>query len=183
MFFHFRPTSSPPLGTTRAYFWNQALFGSVKELKESQCSAVRSSVRLVLVCLELLFFIRFFRMPSGQSQVSLRSLCAYFVRQNEPKILRLVVLSFIVRLLHLYLFTFPWWLCRDHYYKRWMARVQRVDRARTRIQTLENQSFQGVCKQKRSPHPHSGHNDNAPINIVKPWSKSKSKPLSQQTPK
>ena len=28
--------------------------------------------------------------PIDQSQVSLRSLCAYFVRQMEPKILRLV---------------------------------------------------------------------------------------------
>ena len=37
-----------------------------------------------------------------------------------------------------------------------MARLQWVDRARTRIQALENQSFQGVCKQERSPHPHSG---------------------------
>ena len=29
----------------------------------------------------------------GQSQVSLRSICAYFVRQTEPKILRLVFLD------------------------------------------------------------------------------------------
>ena len=59
---------------------------------------VRSSVRPVLVCLELLIFIFWhqilqddFRSVSGQSQVSLCLLCqAYFVRQTEPKILRLV---------------------------------------------------------------------------------------------
>ena len=34
-------------------------------------------------------------MKSGQSQVILRSLCAYFVRQTEPKILRLVLTSFL----------------------------------------------------------------------------------------
>ena len=62
------------------------------ELKESQSS----SVRPVLVCLELLIFIFWhqtlqddFRSVIG-SQVSLRSLCAYFIRQTEPKILRLV---------------------------------------------------------------------------------------------
>ena len=30
------------------------------------------------------------RSVSGQSHISLRSLCPYFVRQTEPKILRLV---------------------------------------------------------------------------------------------
>ena len=54
----------------------ESLFGSVKELKESQSSFVRS----FLTCLELLFFIFWhqilhddFRSVSGQSQVSLRS--------------------------------------------------------------------------------------------------------------
>ena len=55
-------------------------------------------VRPVLVCLELLIYIFWhqilpddFRSVSGQAQVSLRSLCAYFVRQTEPKILRLIL--------------------------------------------------------------------------------------------
>ena len=68
-------------------------------------SSVRSSVRLVLVCLELLFFIFWhqilqdeLRSVSGQSQVSLRSLCVYFVRQTEPKILRLVTFAIYAKI-------------------------------------------------------------------------------------
>ncbi len=64
---------------------------------------VRSSVCPVLVCLQLLFFIFWhqilqddFRMTSGHSQVSLRSLCAYFDRQTEPKILRLVFFNILL---------------------------------------------------------------------------------------
>ena len=44
---------------------------------------------LALVGLLVLFWLRL-RSGSGQSQVSLRSLWAYFVSKTEPKILRLV---------------------------------------------------------------------------------------------
>ena len=49
------------------------------------------------------------RSVSGQSQVSLRSLCAYFVRQTEPKILRLVIYIFIFHCLLVILILSIWY--------------------------------------------------------------------------
>ena len=64
---------------------DHCIFGSVKEPKESLClSGCLSSTRCSKALNLHLSLI-------GLSQVSLRSLCAYFVRQTEPKILCLVV--------------------------------------------------------------------------------------------
>ena len=66
------------------YFWLR------QEPKKGKCSFVR----LMISALELTIFIFLseviLRIVSGQSLVSLRSLCTYLVRQTEPKILRLV---------------------------------------------------------------------------------------------
>ena len=59
------------------------LFWLRQELKNCKCPFVR----LMNSVLELTIF------NSGQSQVSLRALCAYFVVQTKPKILCLVLLE------------------------------------------------------------------------------------------
>ena len=94
--FQARPINQSSFRITRTN-----IVGSVKELKKSQCQSVRS----VQTCLQLSIFIFLsqvsLRSVSGQSQVSLRSvsgqsqvsLCAYFVRQTEPEILRLVLVN------------------------------------------------------------------------------------------
>ena len=71
------------------------IFGSVRSSRNAN---VHLSVCPVKSVLELTIFIFL-------SQVSLRSLCSYFVRQAEPKILRLVLLYFIVKRLGLGLGT------------------------------------------------------------------------------
>ena len=70
-----------------------------QELRVSVCPSVRPSgtslskalnLHLSLIVMSQICL----RLVSGQSQVSRRSLCAYFVRQTEPKILRLVLVNF-----------------------------------------------------------------------------------------
>ena len=59
--------------------------------------SVRSSVRLMKSVLELTIFIFLYQVSlRSVSDLSSRSLCAYFVRQTEPKILRLVLNSFSI---------------------------------------------------------------------------------------
>ena len=78
-------------------FWNFFTFWLRQELRESLCVSVCLSSISLSEALNLnLSFIGLSQIclmsVSGQFQVSLRSLCAYFVRQTEPKILHLVKL-------------------------------------------------------------------------------------------
>ena len=68
-------------------FW--PIFGSVKEPKELLCLSVCLSGTKCSKALNLHLSLK------GQSQVSLGSLCTYFVKQTEPKILRLVIETFL----------------------------------------------------------------------------------------
>ena len=82
-------SSSPPFLESRIYDWCRRrktdIFGSVRSLGcHSICLCVCPSGTGLSKALNLHLSL------IGQSQVSLRSLFAYFIRQTEPKILRLV---------------------------------------------------------------------------------------------